>query len=197
MHSSTLRIFGPRNILSIAMVTASMFITGCSNADDVTSDTASAGGSVSASASEQRGTVTDDADVKDYRLTMDKVNRYYDAFREFTIAAGNRAESDTLEDFESIDALVKEIEQEPKVVAAVRRAGLSVREYVVMSFSLMMAGMANEVLKVQPNANLDSLAREMEIPAENLRFVREHQAEIERKANEAKAAVRAAGVNID
>jgi hypothetical protein len=199
MHSSALRIFGPRNILSIAMVTASMFITGCSNADNVTRDTASAGGTVSASASasEQRGTVTDDADVKDYRLTMDKVNRYYDAFREFTIAAGNRAESDTLEDFESIDALVKEIEQEPKVVAAVRRAGLSVREYVVMSFSLMMAGMANEVLKVQPNANLDSLAREMEIPAENLRFVREHQAEIERKANEAKAAVRAAGVNID
>lgn len=199
MHSLTRRIFHLRRTYGMVMVAGSAFITGCSNADNSTRDTASAGGTVSSSpsASEQQGAVTEDAEVRNYRLTRDKLNRYFDAFRESTIAAGNRAESDSLEDFESIDALVKEIEQEPKVVAAIRRAGLSVREYVVMTFSLMMAGMANEVVKMQPNSNIDSLAREMEISAENLRFVREHQAEIERKSNEAKAAIRAAGVKID
>lgn len=184
-------------MILMALVTLTIIVA-CSGDEKTSRDTASAGGTIS-QADAPRTSVVDDAkqDIETYRLTMDKVNRFYEAHREGTIAAGNRAQSDTLEDLESIDQLVKEIEREPKVAGAIRQAGLSPREFVVMSLALMSAMMAHEVLKTVPNADVDSLAREMEIPAANIHFVREHRAEIDAKAKTAELAIRAAGVRID
>ena len=203
MHASNTTRPRARTVVTIMSLITLTIAAACSKSENSTRDTTSSGGTVSgdANTSAQANTssesVLDDADVKNYRLTMDKVNRFYDAFREGTIAAGNRAQSDTMSDVESIDQIVKEIEREPKLGAAIRRAGLSPREFVVAQFALMTAGMAAEVLKMQPTANVDSLARELEIPAANIRFVREHRAEIEAKGKAAEAAVKAAGVRID
>lgn len=190
----------PRSAAAVIMFVMVTGVGACAKGDDTPRDTASAGGTVSgdANASASGASVFTDEDVSNVRLSMAKVDQFYKAWRDGTIAAGNRVESETAsEDMEDLDDIVKEIERDPKVVAAVRKAGLSVREFIALQLALTAAMLANETLKLQPNTNIDSLARELEIPAANIRFVRENSAEIEAKAKAAKAAIEAAGVRVD
>ena len=64
---------------------------------------------------------------------------------------------------------------------AIEKAGLSPKEFAVIMMATMQAGMAQGIIAMRPKDNADSLAREMKTNPANVRFMREHQAEIEAK----------------
>jgi hypothetical protein len=80
-----------------------------------------------------------------------------------------------------LDDMVAMIDKQPMMVDAIKSAGLSTREWVLMTMSIMQTGMAAAVLKTRPNDNQDSLMRSMKVNPDNVRFYNEHEAEITAK----------------
>jgi hypothetical protein len=159
-----------------------------SAAGDTARVSAEAGGAAPAGAS---STDADLADLSRYRLTMDKVDRYFVAQRNLfqKVKDMSPAEREALEKSQdsvadadaNLDDMVRNIERSPVMRDAVRDAGLSPREYVMVTMAMFQAGMAASVIKMRPNDNQDSLAREMKVNPENLKFMQEHEAHITQK----------------
>jgi hypothetical protein len=140
-----------------------------------------------------RGADAELAEVSDYELTMDKVDRLLQAQINLARAASRMtpAEIEALEaeaeaeaedsDNPSLDDMAANLERHPAAKKAVEDAGISAREYATASLALMQAGMAMSVLSMRPNDNQDSLIREMQANPDNVRFLRENMAEITRR----------------
>lgn len=148
------------------------------------------------------------ADISSYRLTMDKVDRWMNAQRSMArqVAALSPAEREAFKARQEqkddasdadMDEMVQRIESEPMMKAAVRDAGLSPREFTLLTMSMIQTGMATAVLDMRPNDNQDSLARAMKANMDNIRFMRENQAELTRKQQETAATLKAAGMDND
>lgn len=148
------------------------------------------------------------ADISSYRLTMDKVDRWMNAQRIMAkqVAALSPAEREAFKARQDqqddatdadMDEMVRRIESEPMMKSAVREAGLSPREFTLLTMSMIQTGMATAVLDMRPNDNQDSLAREMKANMDNIRFMRENQAELTRKQQETAATLKAAGMDND
>jgi hypothetical protein len=131
------------------------------------------------------------ADVTQYTLTMDKYDKYLAAQRNIALKAKDLSpeerqkfkEGPDSEDnsSQSLDDMAKRIESEPLMNAAVRDAGLSPREFAVITMSMMQTAMAAGVLKMRPNDNQDSLIREMKANPANVKFWQANEAELTRK----------------
>jgi hypothetical protein len=170
--------------------------TACSGGDAESGDSAVGG----APAAEAAGTGDDLADVSNYRLTMDKLDRYYDA----QLAIARRVKDLTpeerapLEQMESsanasLDDMASRLESHPATREGLREADISAREFATLTMAMVQAGMAASVLQMRPNDNQDSLAREMKASMENIRFMRENEAELMRKQQELESELRAMG----
>jgi len=132
------------------------------------------------------------ADVQSYKLSMEKIDKMLAAQRNLAAKAKamTPAERDAMEargesasnPNESLDDMARKIDNEPMLRDAIREAGLSSREYVLITMSMMQTGMADGVLKMRPKDNQDSLIREMKANADNIKFYREHEAEITAKS---------------
>lgn len=133
-------------------------------------------------------------DISKYKLTMDKIDKYLEAQRNLGVAMSKmtpaeRAAAEAKEEAEagedsndqSIDGMTAEIEKNKMFNDAIRKAGLSAREYTMITFATMQAAMAAGVLKMRPNDDADSLARAMQTNPANVQFFRENEAEITRK----------------
>jgi hypothetical protein len=154
-------------------------------ADTTASTTPAAGTTSSASADAEL------ADVTQYTLTMDKYDKYLAAQRNIALKAKDLSpeerqkfkEGPDSEDnsSQSLDDMAKRIESEPLMNAAVRDAGLSPREFAVITMSMMQTAMAAGVLKMRPNDNQDSLIREMKANPANVKFWQANEAELTRK----------------
>ena len=141
------------------------------------------------------------ADVQSYRLSMDKIDKMIAAQRILAAKAKamTPAEREAMEargesasdPNESLDDMARKIDGEPMLRDAIREAGLSSREYVLITMSMMQTGMADGVLKMRPKDNQDSLIREMKANPDNIRFYREHQAEITAKSKAIEAEMKA------
>ena len=145
------------------------------------------------------------ADVTNYKLSMDKVDKYIAAQRNMAAkmksmtpaereAVKARGESRNSDPNASLDDMARTIESEPVMNDAVRAAGLSPREFALVTISMMQTAMAASVLKMRPKDNQDSLVREMKANPDNIKFYREHEAEITRKSQELQAEMKAAGM---
>ena len=129
------------------------------------------------------------ADVNAYRLTMERMDRYLAAQR--NIAAKEQAMSDAEKaaikasapsgDTKDVDGLARQIEAVAPVRDAIRAAGLSPREYATITYAYMSAAMAAGIQKMRPADDADSLARAMKASPENARFIRENEAELQRR----------------
>ena len=105
--------------------------------------TAAAQGKKSAAASNARQHAADQKEVRDFRLTMDKLEKYETAAKAFTkltqqdpgLKKQIEAETATGEDT-TLDSVVKAFEKHPAVVTAIKDAGLSTHDYVVMTFTM-------------------------------------------------------------
>jgi hypothetical protein len=174
--------------------------TACSGDDTDAADSAAGDSPAAAPAS----TGDDLTDVSNYRLTMDKVDRYFDA----QLAIARRVkdlspeERAPLEEMgssadASLDDMARRLESHPAMRDGLREANLSPREFATMTMAMVQAGMAASVLQMRPNDNQDSLAREMKASMDNIRFMRENEAEIVRRQQELQAQLREMGVTED
>lgn len=177
-------------------------LTACGKKDAAPAGSATA--TTSSASADSKGDA-DLADVQSYELTMDKVDKYFavqrnlanklkamsPAERKAAMAHNddNDEESDKSDD---IAGMARKIDRQPQLAAAIREAGLSSREFAVMTLALMQSGMAAGVMKMRPKDDPDSLARAMKANPANVRFYREHEAELTRRTNEMKAEMKTA-----
>jgi hypothetical protein len=172
------------------LLVAFLLLGACSTDKDAASASAGDGANTAATAASNQGE-EDLADVTKYRLSMDKIDKLFAAQRNIAIKAKGMspAEREALEsragarddNNASVDDMVRNIESEPMMVSAIRDAGLSPREYIILTVSMMQSAMAAGVAKMRPNDNQDSLIREMKANPENVKFINENEAELARK----------------
>lgn len=180
----------------------------CSGNDAATTgDSASATASTAASTSGAEQAEIDLADVAAYRLSMAKVDQFLAAQKNIAVrmqamspeereAMKTRSENDDDEaNNDDIGDIARKIESEPLVAAAVKDAGLTAREYAVLTMAMVQSSMAASVLKMRPNDNQDSLVKEMKASRENVKFVIDNEAELTRRQQALKAELQRLGIN--
>ena len=178
-------------------------IVACSGGDKSAAGTADSTSASAATAPQAGGSPQDDmAAIAGYRLTMDKLDQHFaaqrnlmEAFKKMTPAEREAAKA-RMEggDENTLDAMAAKYDRVAPVKDALADAGLTSREFTLMTMSLVQAGMAASVLKMRPNDDADSLAREMKASIENIRFLQQNEAEITRKQKELEAEMQAAGL---
>ena len=141
---------------------------------------------VSAKVPDVAGGGAGDAEVRElsrYQLTMAKIRQLAAAQENMErfaqqhpeLARGADTASSDLSDL-SLDDIEAQVERFPAGRKAVEDAGLSAREYALITVALFQASLGQ--ILVQQGANPDSVAREGGIHPSNLRFVKEHEAEL-------------------
>jgi hypothetical protein len=169
-------------------------LAGCADGSDAdVEETAEAGGAASATAA------SDLRDVSNYELRMGQVDKYYEAYRNMGEAMKDmtpqqREALDMDASDADLDTYVSRLEGQPAINSAIRDAGLSAREFSLILWSMLQSGMAAAVLDMQPNANQDSLVREMDANMGNVKFMRDNEAELRRKQEALQADMEKMGV---
>jgi hypothetical protein len=181
------------------IATALLTVGACGGAKDAKGgDSTAASGSVATGANTAS---SDDAGLRDataYTLTMDKVNKYYEAMRNLAVATKNASpaerEAMNLNAADaSLDDYVAHLQNHPIARREIERAGLTTREFAVLTIAILQSGMASAVIQMRPKDNVDSLAREMKVNPANVRFLRDHEAELAAKQKSMEAEMKAAG----
>jgi transposase-like protein len=134
---------------------------------------------------------SDDAETRElarYQLTMDKVRKMSVAAeklkqleREHPELAKQRDTASSKEMELSIDEIEARVERMPAARKAIEDAGLTVREYAVATLVFLQA-MVGQMM-IQQGQSPDSVARELGMNPANLRFVKEHEAELAKTKN--------------
>ena len=175
-----------------------MLAAACTSGGD---DAAGAAADTAARADAPAATGEQDlADITGYRLTMEKVDRYFAAQRNMALRMKDMspAERERMDmsgtPNDGLDDIARNIERNPAIAGAVRDAGLTPREFATLTMSFMQSAMAASVMQMRPNDDQDSLAREMKANIDNVRFFREHEAELTRKQEALEADLRRLGV---
>jgi hypothetical protein len=195
----------PRSASWIPLVIAGIFVfSACSKDKGADAPPAAATPGTSAAAAQAE---EDLADVTKYRLSMDKIDKYMAAQKNIAAKAASltpaqraamEAKNENAGDPNaSLDDMVRRIESEPMMVSAIRDAGLSPREFTMITISMMQTGMAAAVAKMRPTDNQDSLIRAMKANPDNIRFYNENEAEILRKSKALEAEMKKAGLTND
>jgi hypothetical protein len=187
------------------LASALIALAACSKSDSSASSAATGNAATSPAVSAQ---VEDDlADITKYRLSMDKIDKYMAAQRNLAVKAASmtpaqRAAMEARNENSgdpnaSLDDMAKRIESEPVMASAIKDAGLSPREFAMITISMMQTGMAAAVLKMRPQDNQDSLIREMKANPDNIKFYNEHEAEITSKSKALEQEMKKAGISND
>lgn len=138
----------------------------------------------------------DDADtraINAYTLTMPKVEAWMNATLDMYKAAKAKAaaegedgasedEDDDASGNESLDETAARINRMPEARRALRAAGLTAREYTLVSLTLMQAMMADAMMRQYPKMERPKINQA------NLAFVQKNRAHLEARMNALKAA---------
>lgn len=122
--------------------------------------------------------------IHDYRLSDDNVNKVIEVTQKMRalqtsnpqLAAAMEQEHGDVNDAKSIDEAAARLEAIPPVKAILSSAGLSARDYLLTTFTLMEAGAAYQFQKagkLPPNSELAK-----DVSPENLAYVGSHQAQL-------------------
>ncbi len=125
-----------------------------------------------------------DADLRElsrYTLTMTDLRKF--AAANASLAKHPKAEEsedadDSENDNESLDEMAARIGRIPEARQAIEGAGLTVRQYAVITMALFQAAFAQYA--VEQGADIDKVARDAGVNPANIRFVKEHKAELEK-----------------
>ena len=181
-----------------ALIAPLLLAAACASDADTAADSA---GAAPAAAAAPASTGDDAADITSFELTMERMDRYYAAQRALALrlkdmSPAERESFDVAADADdSLDDMVRRYEASPTMAAALREAGMSAREFAVMTMSIVQSGMAAAVLQMRPEANQDSLMREMKVNPANVRFMRENEAALQQKQAELQAELQRLGVD--
>ena len=129
-----------------------------------------------------RAKILPDADAREvraYTLTDASFAKYVDAtHRLHDVKFENCVDDDDDEAQDSIAAYAARLDSVPGAKAAVQAAGMTSREYVVVSFSLLQNGMASYLLQTPGGKLPDG------VDMANVDFIRKHSSELHQLANE-------------
>ena len=188
-----------RETLLVAMLLAA---AGCASDAGERAETSDAEAGASGATVSARDAEDDLADITSYKLSMDKIDKYFEAQRNIgaRVKAMSPAEREAMKENDnsanaSLDDMARNMDRHPALKSAIEDAGLSTREYATLTMAMVQAGMAASILQMRPNDNQDSLAREMKASMENIRFMREHEAEITQKQKAIEAEFQRMGVS--
>jgi len=123
-----------------------------------------------------------DADLRElsnYQLTMADIHKL--AAANANLAKHPNVDQDDDDEDESLDEMTVQIESNPIARKAVEAAGLSARKYVVITMVLFQASFAQYA--VEQGADPGKVAREAGVNPANIRFIKEHKAELEKMKN--------------
>jgi hypothetical protein len=135
----------------------------------------------------QSQAATGDADLRElsrYQLTLAEVRKYAAANANLAkhpkVAEDEDAEGDSDEDTsdESLDGMAARIGKIPEARKAIESAGLTVRQYAVITMALIQASMAQ--FAVDSGADPAKVARDAGVNPANMKFVKEHKAELQK-----------------
>lgn len=126
-----------------------------------------------------------DADLRElsqYALTMADVRKYAAANESLAKLHGAQQEDEDAEDGDddsaaSLDDIVKRIDAKPGARKAIEAAGLGVRQYAVITMALFQAAFAH--FAVEQGADPAKVAKDAGVNPANIRFVKEHKAELD------------------
>ena len=176
-----------RRTFQSALTAALMSTTLLACGGDAATEDAPAAEATQPSASD--GGDADLAELRDYQLSMDDVEKWGEANHALQrLADANPELATALESDDedgadqSLDGIAERIESVPQAREVIEDAGLSPREYAVITFALFQAGMAQYA--VEQGQDLEQVARDMQVNADNIRFMQEHREEIERLRTE-------------
>lgn len=170
-----------RPLLSLSLFT---FLAACGGnggeaTTATTADTAMSGAPIAAPGAAPAADASSDP-TADYALTMDKVDRYFAAVREFAALA--KADP-AMEDATTMNASQEDstqfalrLEGNPAVAAALAKAGISARDYALTNELLVAALMAQGMVE---SGALDAIPEGLNPHA--VEFVKQHQAELTAK----------------
>lgn len=189
-----------------ALLAALTLALACGGTDDAAAGDEGASTSSAPAASGASG--NDLADVTNYRLTMADFDKFYAAQKNVALKmkALPAAERERLQqqhdaeevpDDETIDQLAARIGKDPLMKQGIEEAGLTTRQFALLSLSMMQTGMAEAVLAMRPKDNQDSLMREMKVNPENVKFYREHKAELEQRQKAAQEEMKKLGLSAE
>lgn len=114
----------------------------------------------------------DEKAIHDFKLTTSNTDKLADAGKRVRLLAekDKSLEKDNpMQNGKTFDDSVKRIEAHPQVVGAMKSAGVSPREFVVGTFTLMTAAMWSGMKKNYPQAPVPPY-----VNADNLKFVEDH-----------------------
>jgi hypothetical protein len=122
-----------------------------------------------------------DADLRElarYTLTMADVQKF--AAANTALAKHPKAEETDEDegDNESLDQMAARIARIPEARKAIEGAGLTPRQYAVITMALFQAAFAQYA--VEQGADIAKVARDANVNPANIRFVKEHKAELEK-----------------
>ena len=126
-----------------------------------------------------------DADLRElsrYVLTMADIRKYAAANANLAKhpkaeQEDENAEDDEADDDESLDEMAARIEKIPAARKALASAGLTARQYAVITMALFQASMAQYA--VEQGADPAKVARDASVNPANIRFVKENKTELE------------------
>ena len=126
-----------------------------------------------------------DADLRElsrYTLTMADIRKYAAAnanLAKLPKAEENEdSEDDEDSDNESLDQMAARIGKMPEARKAIEAAGLSPRQFAVITMALFQASMAQ--FAVEQGADPAKVAKDASVNPANIRFVKENKAELEK-----------------
>ena len=168
-----------RKLLVLGLLVA---IGACSKDADVQENSEAATATTSNQQAEE-----DLADITKYDLSMDKMDKYFQTMRnlaaslkEMTPEQRAAVEMNTDQNA-TLDQMIAQAKGNKVIDDAARKAGSSARDYVMTSVAYMQSAMAMAVMQMQPNANQDSLAREMKANPNNIKFIKDNEAALTTK----------------
>ncbi len=130
-----------------------------------------------------RGADKGDADMKEinsYRLTMDDVRKWTTIKKKADAmkieASDDDGDGDDSND-DSLDGFERKLNASPKLRALIESEGLDTREFAVITWTFIQAGFIQ--MAVDQGASMDSLAHAANVNVENLRFLKQHEKEID------------------
>ena len=186
--------------LHCSIVATVFSLAACSKADDSATP---ADANAPATAAQVAQGEEDLADIGEYRLTMDKFDKWLAAQRNMAMKAKDMTDAEKAafaqqnenNNNASIDDMARAVSSNAVLNQAVRDAGLSPREYALIMMSFVQTGMAAAVAQMRPNDNQDSLIRAMKANPENVKFYKANEAEITRKSKALEEEMKRLGVD--
>lgn len=193
-----------RSIRPALLFAAFTTTVACSGKDAGSADTGAAAPATAAAPSGDGS--SDLADVTNYRLTMADFDKLYAAQKNVALKMKalpeaererikQQHDAEDVPDNETIDQLAARIGKDPIMKQGIEEAGLTTRKFALLTLSMMQTGMAAAVLDMRPKDNQDSLMREMKVNPENVKFYREHKAELEQRQKAAEAEMKKLGMS--